>query len=106
MVTIIRRFMPKLFKSKPKPLEAIIGTSYLGEVVVLDEHHYVNCSFLGVTLVWNGGRFQLDSCTFTGVTRIESSNQLIVDAIFLLKGLGALEQSFAESWRRLPETKV
>jgi hypothetical protein len=75
--------------SEDQSLTVVRGKTFRNERVVLDGHKYFSCSFVNVTLVFNGGPFGLEHNNLEGVV-FDSDRREIGRTLYLLHSLGLI----------------
>jgi hypothetical protein len=74
---------------KPSESEQVDGRTFANEVVVLDGHDFVNCTFTNVTFVYDGKTpVKFTHNTVVGGFRFKTNNEVVDRTAVLMRGLG------------------
>lgn len=80
--------VPPITPQENQNLKTVVGAEYQNETVALDGHHFINCTFVNVTIKYNGGPYKMNDCRVGIPIKIESEN------LSLMRGIGLMQQLY------------
>lgn len=78
-------------------LAQVRNTIFEDQEVRLDGQAFHNCTFKNVTMIYNGGPYELDGSTFSGTLRFGTYSVPVSNSMNLLRELGAYQESFGKA---------
>ncbi|CFX06788.1 protein of unknown function [Candidatus Filomicrobium marinum] len=74
-------------------LKMVVNASFENQIVIIDDHHFVKCTFKNCTIQYSGGLYQMIECRReAGEVVFTSYNQEIVRALPLLQFVGLMRE--------------
>ena len=106
VVYLVMRSMAKLLtKHEPETkqeMTEVVSRHLTKEVVILDNHTFINCFIDNCRVRYNGGQYVLRDTRIRNIT-FESKNPTVVNTVITLNSLGYLEEEFSKEWRVVPQ---
>lgn len=106
VVYLVMRSMAKLLtKQEPETkqeMTEVVSRHLTKEVVLLDNHTFINCFIDNCRVRYNGGQYVLRDTKIRNIT-FESKNPTVVNTVITLNSLGYLEEEFSKEWRVVPQ---
>jgi hypothetical protein len=83
------------FSSDDRAFIEIRHHNFVNEVVLLDKHRYIDCTFTNVTFQYNGTSMaEMEHVTLMGTAQIKTNNNTVFATTALLKAMGLLSPNF------------
>ncbi len=92
--------IPARARDAAPAMQNVFAKTFQNELIVMDNHTYVDCSFTNVTFKWSGGPYMIVRGNITGTNSFETRSSDVANTIDFLKMLGFLEPTFSASWKR------